>query len=209
MGNKPKLFLDMDNMLVDTLPVLNRVVDRIADYGVKKPDQIPGIFKHLVPIEGAVQGVNQLSQVFEMYILSTAPWENPSAWTDKIDWLTEYFGNDEHSPFYKRVVMTHQKGVARANGGILIDDRPYHGAAEWDDMNSGTAWIQYAHDEKMTWQAEGQLVSLLLATAKIFEQEKMSEREALEKANASFQLDLHGPVDMFETSTWEDKPKLK
>ncbi|OJF03092.1 hypothetical protein BKY29_07540 [Weissella confusa] len=39
--NKPKLFLDMDNVLVDTLLILNAI--DMAGETVAKPDQIPGI----------------------------------------------------------------------------------------------------------------------------------------------------------------------
>lgn len=69
---KPKLFLDMDNVLVDTLSVLNTL--DMAQFQVDKPDQIPGIFRHLPPMSGAVEGINVLAADFELYILSTAPW---------------------------------------------------------------------------------------------------------------------------------------
>ena len=46
------------------------------------PDTIPNIFRNLKPIEGAIASVNQLleSEKYEVYFLSTAPWNNPSAW---------------------------------------------------------------------------------------------------------------------------------
>ena len=121
--NKPKLFLDMDNVLVDTLLILNAI--DMAGETVAKPDQIPGIFRDLPPVPGAIDAVNKLNDYYELYILSTAPWQNASAWQDKLIWLQHHFGEDEQSPFYKRVIMAHDKSLARTPGGILVDDRPY------------------------------------------------------------------------------------
>ncbi len=53
--NKPKLFLDMDNVLVDTLLILNAI--DMAGETVAKPDQIPGIFRDLPPVPGAIDAV--------------------------------------------------------------------------------------------------------------------------------------------------------
>lgn len=75
--NKPKLFLDMDNVLVDTLLILNAI--DMAGETVAKPDQIPGIFRDLPPVPGAIDAVNKLNDYYELYILSTAPWQNASA----------------------------------------------------------------------------------------------------------------------------------
>lgn len=72
---QPKLFLDMDNVLVDTLSVLNQI--DMSKESVVKPDQIPGIFRDLPPIPGAIEAVNRLANEYEIYILSTtAPWHN-------------------------------------------------------------------------------------------------------------------------------------
>ena len=149
MVKKPKLFLDMDNVLVDTLSILN-VIDMRSEK-VKKPDQIPGIFRNLPPMVGAVEAVKSLAENYELHILSTAPWQNASAWQDKLLWLPQYFGNDKQSPFYKRVTLTHDKSLAHGVGGILIDDRPYHGASQWNDETADSLWIQYGYDNQLVW----------------------------------------------------------
>ena len=82
MQAKPKLFLDMDNVLVDTLAILNTI--DIQQLQVDKPDQSPGVFRNLPPMPGAVAAVQTLSTVYELHILSTAPWQNASAWQDKL-----------------------------------------------------------------------------------------------------------------------------
>lgn len=203
MLKKPKLFLDMDNTLVDTLPILTASTEQAAKMGLEKPDQIPDIFRHLKPLPGALDSVKILSKYYDLYILSTAPWFNASSWSNKIEWLNEYFGTDEESPFYKRVIMTHDKGLARAEGGILIDDRPYHGAAKWDDEVSGTAWVQFDYNEKMNWMAENGLMHLLIQTAQIFKAQNVSEREALIQASHTMDLSFHGSLEHFEKANWE------
>ncbi|QBO37109.1 hypothetical protein EQG49_11910 [Periweissella cryptocerci] len=195
---KPKLFLDMDNVLVDTLSILNTADP--TNFNVAKPDQIPGIFRSLPPVPDAISAVNQLAEHFDLYILSTAPWQNPSAWSDKILWLTQYFGAAEDSVFYKKVVMTHDKSLAKANGGILIDDRPYHGASGWDDAALGTAWVQYGFDAQLTWSST--LVQLLIDTANYYQAHDVTLRAALEAANAS-RFQLQGPVETFAKAHWE------
>jgi hypothetical protein len=201
MKNKPKLFFDMDNTLVNTLPVLDSALAEIGKFNVEKPDQIPGIFRNLKPLPQAIESVQKLSKYFDTYILSTAPWNNPSSWTDKIEWINEYFGNDENSPFYKKVVMTHQKGVARANGGILIDDRPYHGASEWDDSKNGTYWLQYGFDSHLVWNDK--LVEFLIEVSEKITAENLSERDAVLEVNKKYNYQLQGPHDNFEKSSWE------
>ena len=203
MVKKPKLYLDMDNTLVDTLPILTASAARAIEMGFDKPDQIPDIFRNLKPLSGVLTSVQTLSEYYDLYILSTAPWFNASSWSNKIEWLNEYFGNDEQSPFYKRVIMTHDKGLARAEGGILIDDRPYHGAAKWEDEAGGTAWIQFDYNEKMNWIAEDGLMQLLIQTAQIYQAQSVTEREALIQASQAMNLSFHGSLENFEKENWE------
>lgn len=189
----------MDNVLVDTLPVLNDI--DMTDVSYQKPDQIPNIFLDLPIKKGAKEAVMRLSQDYDCYILSTAPWQNPSAWTDKILWLEKHFGSDEKSPFYKKVILTHEKGVARANGGILIDDRPYHGASQWDDKDNASFWIQYGYDPRLTWES-GELEQLLLDAYKIFDERGLNERASLLMANHN-EYNLFNPEKTFKKESWE------
>lgn len=197
MTKKPKLFLDMDNVLVDTLTVLNTLSP--ADYQVEKPDQIPGVFLDLAPVEGAVQAVQELSVYYELFILSTAPWENPSAWQDKLIWLEKYFGKDVKSPFYKRVILAHDKGLVHGVGGILVDDRPYHGASSWDDEQTDSVWLQYGYDQRLIWSNE--LTQYLIDVAQVA-QGRPSLREAVKAANR-FNYALMGDRITFEKADWE------
>ena len=62
--------------------------------------------------------------MFDTYILSTAPWENPSAWSDKLQWVKRHLGDAA----YKRLILSHHKDLNR--GDFLIDDRPDKNGAD-------------------------------------------------------------------------------
>lgn len=138
-----KLFFDMDGTLVD----FQSGIDQIDDATKKKYeghlDDVPGIFSLMKPIEGAIDAVRQLSCKYDCYILSTAPWKNPSAWSDKVAWVTKYF--DE--VFHKKIILTHNKDLLNDGKSLLIDDRPNHGAE-----NFGDRWIHFGHDKFKTWE---------------------------------------------------------
>jgi 5'-nucleotidase len=79
---------------------------------------------------GALEAFIELADLFDAYILSTSPWQNPSAWTDKLHWVQLHFGKDAGSPAYKRLVLTHHKDLQR--GDFLVDDRPdLHGVGDF------------------------------------------------------------------------------
>lgn len=77
------------------------------------------------PIPGAVAAYHRLTEVYDTYILSTAPWKNPSAWSDKLEWVHRYLGAEEGSAAYKRVNISHNKHLLV--GDYLIDDRRSNG----------------------------------------------------------------------------------
>ncbi|MHC8518917.1 5' nucleotidase, NT5C type [Weissella confusa] len=195
---QPKLFLDMDNVLVDTLSVLNQI--DMSKESVVKPDQIPGVFRDLPPIPGAIEAVNRLANEYEIYILSTAPWHNPSAWQDKLIWLQHYFGAGEDSPLYKRVIMAHDKSVAHYGGGILVDDRPYHGASDWDDETSDSVWLQFGADPRLVWDDE--LVDFLMDVSQV---QDVTEnlREAVKVVAERGHFNVHGDKATFDKAHWE------
>jgi 5'(3')-deoxyribonucleotidase len=79
---KKTLYIDMDNVLVDFQSGLDRVPKETKSLYPDNADEIPRIFALMDPMSGAVEAFHKLSEFFDTYILSTAPWENPSAWSD-------------------------------------------------------------------------------------------------------------------------------
>lgn len=126
MMNKKILYFDMDNVLVNFQSGIDRLetIDLINYEG--KLDEVPGIFGLMDPIEGAIEAYHKLTQHYDCYILSTAPWENDSAWSDKIKWVKKHLGKVAH----KRLILTHNKNLNK--GDYLIDDRIKNGAGEFE-----------------------------------------------------------------------------
>ena len=127
---KKILYFDMDNVLVDFHSGISFLSEETRQAYEGRLDEVPGIFSLMKPLDGAVDAVKLLSHYFNVYILSTAPWKNISAWSDKAAWVQRYFGGDKDSPFYKRLIITHHKNLNK--GDFLIDDRTKNGAGEFE-----------------------------------------------------------------------------
>ena len=144
------VYVDMDNVLVDFQSGLDRVPEAVkaeyADDRTGKPhyDDIPGIFSLMDPIPGAIEAVRELNKFFDLYILSTAPWNNSTALQDKLNWIKQYFPQT----FHKRVIFTHHKNLCLQPGAYLIDDRTAHGASEFGDHH-----IQFGTKRFPDWQS--------------------------------------------------------
>ncbi|MDR1198101.1 MAG: hypothetical protein LBK94_03685 [Prevotellaceae bacterium] len=126
---KKILYFDMDNVLVDFRSGIDRLSDETKKEYEGRLDDVPGIFSLMEPMPGAIEAVKLLSEYFDVYILSTAPWKNISAWSDKAAWVQKYFGDGKDSMFYKRLIISHHKDLNK--GDYLIDDRPKNGAGEF------------------------------------------------------------------------------
>lgn len=90
-------------------------------------------------MEGAIDAIHKLAKGFDVYVLSTAPWLNPTAWSDKLLWIQKHFGKDEGSLLYKRLIMSHHKNLN--SDAYLIDDRTKNGADKFkgEHLHFGTA----------------------------------------------------------------------
>lgn len=105
------VYVDMDNVLVDFQSGINQLESETLAAYEGHLDDVPGIFSLMKPKCGAVQAIKALSEKYELYILSTAPWNNPSAWSDKLVWVKKYFGE----VFYKRLILSHHKELCKGD----------------------------------------------------------------------------------------------
>lgn len=137
---KKRLYFDMDGVLVDFMSGVAKVSDDVKKEYEGRLDEIPGVFGLMDPMPGAIDAVHKLSEHYDVYILSTAPWNNPSAWADKVKWVTKHLDD----VFHKRMVITHCKNLCQ--GDFLIDDRSKHGASEFSGK-----WIQFGSQEFPDW----------------------------------------------------------
>tara|TARA_X000000950_G_C13768660_1_gene599983 strand:+ start:586 stop:1035 length:450 start_codon:yes stop_codon:yes gene_type:complete len=119
----------MDGVLVDFgHQVKNIMNDPMISKELKdRPDLIKNIFLDPPPIDGAIDAINKLkeSKKYELFIATTAPWNNPPSFMHKRLWVENYFGDI----FKKRIFITSRKDLLV--GDFLIDDRLANGAGEF------------------------------------------------------------------------------
>ncbi len=138
----PTVFVDMDNVLVDFQSEIDKQDDATLNAYEGHYDDILGIFSLMGPMPGAIEAVKSLNVNCDIYILSTAPWNNPSAWSDKLEWVKHNLGED----FKKRLILSNHKDLCK--GDFIIDDRPYHGVASFDGV-----WIELGSEKFPDWDS--------------------------------------------------------
>ena len=135
------LYIDMDNVLVDFPSAFKKLSkEKLKEYKGRL-DEVPGIFSLMEPLEGAKDAFDVLAAEYDTHILSTAPWENLSAWSDKLLWVKNHLGNAA----YKRLILSHHKNLNA--GKFLIDDRTKNGAGEF-----GGEHIHFGTDKFPDWK---------------------------------------------------------
>jgi 5'(3')-deoxyribonucleotidase len=128
VGVAKTLYIDMDNTLVDFSARLDGIDPVLRERYRGREDELPGLFALMPPMPGAIEAFIELSGMFDTYILSTAPWANPSAWQHKVESVHVHLGMDRGTPAYKRLILTHHKNLNR--GDFLVDDRPTRNGAD-------------------------------------------------------------------------------
>jgi 5'(3')-deoxyribonucleotidase len=141
---KKTLYIDTDNVLVDFPTGMDACNPTLLEQFKESPDEIPGFFALMQPKPGAIAAYHELSELFDTYILSTAPWKNPSAWSDKLEWVKRHLG----APAHKRLILSHNKHLNR--GYYLVDDRPNNGAEAFGKV-PGQEWIHFGHGNHKGW----------------------------------------------------------
>ena len=124
--NKKIVYFDMDGVLVNFQSWIDQL-DLYHKIEYKENyDEVPGIFGTMKPNEDMVDLFNAMTsdERYECYVLSTASWENPSASSDKVEWIQK-----DLPKAYKRLILSHNKHLNV--GDYLIDDRTANGAGEF------------------------------------------------------------------------------
>ena len=86
------IYVDLDGVVADfDKGKRDHPLGGVTPY-IGRPDKLPGIYQNLHPIEDAIVSVNKLlKSKYKIYFLSTAPWDNPDAWTHKRLWIAKHF----------------------------------------------------------------------------------------------------------------------
>ena len=93
------------------------------------------------PMETAVKAFQQLSAVYDTYILGTAPYNVPDAWSEQVRWVEQWLG----VAAYNRLILSNHKNLSY--GDYLIDAHDDDGA----DGFMGTH-IKFGEDPYKTWE---------------------------------------------------------
>jgi 5'(3')-deoxyribonucleotidase len=141
---KKIIYVDMDNVLVDFKTGIEKLDKNTIDEFEGRLDEVPNIFSLMESYPNAIDSVHRLSKKYDLYILSTAPWLNPSAWIHKLEWVHKHFGKEKDSLFYKRLIISHNKNLN--TGEYLIDDRPNNGAKDFKGE-----WIHFGSQDFPDW----------------------------------------------------------
>lgn len=115
----------MDNVLVDFPSAFPYIDDKIKEKYKENMDDIKGIFSLMKPMSNAIKSFETLAKHFDTYILSTSPWDNPLAASEKVEWVKKHLPDVA----YKRLILSHHKHLNI--GEYLIDDRLANGADQF------------------------------------------------------------------------------
>ena len=152
---KQILYVDLDGVMVD---LESHAIKRHGADAVKHLGRLTSVDKQLFedpePIPGAIEAIKILSEKYDIFFLSTAPWSNAESWSSKRRWVQKHLGKLAH----KRLILSHRKDLLM--GDFLIDDRPNNGAAEFKGK-----WIQFGQPGVENWD---KILDLLGGTQKLF-----------------------------------------
>ena len=115
----------MDDVIVDFNSGVQKLSQSQKNIYKQNIANCPGVFSLMEPVKGSISGYKALVQKYDVYILSTAPWNNPSAWQDKLLWVKKYIGDIA----WKRLILSHHKNLN--HGHYLIDDRLKNGVLDF------------------------------------------------------------------------------
>ena len=162
MTNKPVLLLDMDGIIADfnlySIQTYNRlfpnakldeknVNNYIGDHEVihpsidpkalRRPYKDPGAFINLPVMIGSQAAIEELEELFDIYVVTTQYYGNPTCVHEKHVWLQRHFPS-----IADKGIFTKHKSMVK--GDILVDDRPANLAAyKAANPKAKTASLEY------------------------------------------------------------------
>ena len=121
---KKILYIDLDGVVVDLESHAKKRHGENVNVGAATSFD-KKLFFNPPMMENALSSIAMLQTYYDIYFLSTAPWNNVHAWTDKRVWCA----TNLHKLAYKRLILSHRKDLMI--GDYLIDDRTANGAGEF------------------------------------------------------------------------------
>ncbi len=147
------VYLDMDGVLVELPQTIDEIDESIrescrawCELTGEHHSDFEGLFATLKPMDGAAEAVELLMNKYEVYLLSTAPYDNTNSGSDKRRWVEKYLPHLGR----KKLILSHRKDLNR--GAYLVDDRPNNGADKFGSYE-GQEWIKFGSDEFPDWSS--------------------------------------------------------
>jgi 5'-nucleotidase len=123
---KPIGYCDLDGVVADFDAAWLSLKDEERFFENDEKKVPHEFFLNLPLIDGAIDGIRELSDKYDLYFLSTPQWSNPFSWMEKRLWVEKHF----NEWMFKRLILTHNKSLLR--GEFLIDDRITNGVAAFE-----------------------------------------------------------------------------
>ena len=160
---RPRILIDMDGVIADFAKKRDEMKSKGSKLKDNEFEDIPGFFIDLKVIPGAIEAFNRLYKFFDIYIVSTAPWGNDSANSDKKIWLVNNFG----PKIKKRLILTHNKALII--GDYIIDDRTKNGV-----VLSAAEHIHFGSTEFPNWEAVMKFFNAIIEEIKPIKAKKVN-----------------------------------
>jgi 5'(3')-deoxyribonucleotidase len=90
---KKIVYFDMDNVLVNFQSGIDATPIEVQKEYEGHLDDVPDIFSKMKPNKEMCELFNKMADDtrYDVYILSTSPWDNPTAASEKVEWVKKYF----------------------------------------------------------------------------------------------------------------------
>jgi 5'(3')-deoxyribonucleotidase len=140
----------MDDVLCDYTSKITEYRQNSPD--IQYPQSLPGFFRSLAPIEGALAAVEQLreNKNVEVYILTAPSTKNPLSYSEKRLWVEDKFGYE----MTHNLIICSNKGLLK--GDVLIDD---HISGRGQELFEGKL-IHFGQEEYPDWDAVLKILSI-------------------------------------------------
>jgi len=148
------VYFDLDGVLAD--------YDNQPSYKDNPEISMKGFFESLRPIDGGIEAFKQLYEMYDCYFLTTAPWSNTHALSEKRLWVENHLGDLA----FKRLITTHRKDLLK--GDYLIDDRTANGAGEFEGFH-----IHFGSERFPNWEKVLEYLTVMYHVAKQREEQNL------------------------------------
>lgn len=108
-----RLYIDMDGVLCDIEAA--HAWARTHHPRVASPQSIPGLFRNMAPVEGAIEAVTTLRGLADVWILSDSSVRNPNCYSEKRIWVEQALDYGTA----KKLILATDKSLLK--GEFLVD----------------------------------------------------------------------------------------